>query len=63
MLSAGAERVSAVKNEIRILLLEDSPADANLVRRTLDHEGLAYALECVDTEAAFVHQLDKSPPD
>lgn len=63
MLSAGAERVFAMKNEIRILLLEDSTTDANLVRHTLGQAGFAYSLECVDTEAAFVHQLEKSPPD
>jgi hypothetical protein len=34
-----------VKNEMRILLLEDSATDANLVRHTLAQAGFAYSLE------------------
>jgi CheY-like chemotaxis protein len=38
---------------VRILLLEDSPADAHLIRKVLEADGLPFALELVDEEKAF----------
>jgi len=52
-----------MKNEIRILLLEDSAADVGLVRHALRHGGLGFTLDCVDHRTAFVEQLEKRPPD
>src|SRR5213592_3246782 len=60
---ATRDRVSPRKREIHILLLEDNATDAELVRHALRAGGLAFHLEWVDTEAAFVQQLVESPPD
>ena len=51
-----------MKNEIRILLLEDEPADAGLIRHELQQGGLAHRLECVDSRAAFIERLERRPP-
>jgi signal transduction histidine kinase len=48
---------------IRILLLEDSPTDAELVRYALRQGGLNFTLEHVDNKAAFVERLEATPPD
>lgn len=55
--------VVPMKNEIRILLLEDSATDADLVRHALRHSGIAFTLECVDHRTGFIQQLEKRPPD
>jgi len=52
-----------VKNEIRILLLEDSTPDADLIRHALRQGGLAFCLERVDSKTAFRQSLDKFTPD
>jgi len=52
-----------VKDDIRILLLEDDSIDAELCRHALRRGGLAFELNRVETRAAFVHQLVKSPPE
>src|SRR5207249_2462830 len=52
-----------MKNEIRILLLEDSATDADLVRYVLRQGGFAHRLEWVENRTAFVQQLEKQPPD
>src|SRR5512135_923894 len=56
-------RVHTVKDHIRILLLEDDPNDAELCRHALRRGGLVFELSSVDTRAAFLHRLLKSPPD
>jgi signal transduction histidine kinase len=52
-----------LKNEIRILLLEDNATDADLVRRALRTAGFAFSLKQADNEAAFLRQLDGFSPD
>ena len=52
-----------MKDEIRILLLEDDATDEELIRRALRRGGLSFEFKRVDTRSAFVHQLMKSPPD
>ena len=52
-----------MKNEIRILLLEDSPVDADLVRHSLKMGGLVFILEHVDNKTDFVRQIEKFSPD
>ena len=52
-----------MKNEIRILLLEDSATDADLVRHALRMGGLDFSWEQADGKAAFLRQLEQSPPD
>jgi signal transduction histidine kinase len=48
-----------MKNPVRILLLEDSPADAVLVRHALRQGGLNFVMHHVDTKPAFVRQLNR----
>ncbi len=55
--------LAIVKDEIRILLVEDSDADELLVRRALMNAGLPYELKRVDTRSSFTHQIVASPPD
>jgi signal transduction histidine kinase len=52
-----------VKSEIRILLLEDSQTDAELVLHALRQGALVFSLERVETRSAFLRELEQSPPD
>jgi CheY-like chemotaxis protein len=52
-----------MNGELRILILEDRPADAELVMRELGKAGLQFAGKCVATEVAFLAQLRDHPPD
>jgi signal transduction histidine kinase len=52
-----------MKNEIHILLLEDSATDADLVRHALRRGGIGFSLEEVGHRAAFIRSLETSPPD
>ncbi len=51
-----------MKEEIRILLLEDSDTDAELVKHALKRGGLPHSLVRVDNRDDFVHHLEKTPP-
>jgi DNA-binding NarL/FixJ family response regulator len=48
---------------VRVLILEDNPADVELLRHELLRSGLATVTECVDTEHAFVSALKDFVPD
>jgi DNA-binding NarL/FixJ family response regulator len=48
---------------LRILILDDSPADAELVRRELERAGKLVITERVDSRAAFARALDAFVPD
>jgi PAS domain S-box-containing protein len=48
---------------LRILLVEDNPADAELVERELRHEGVAFESRLVDEEDAFLAALEEQVPD
>ena len=48
---------------LRILLLEDDPADADLVAETLLRGGMAIVTERVDSEDAFTRALREFAPD
>ena len=48
---------------LRILILEDRPADAELVMRELSKAGIPLVTKWVKTEAEFLAQLRDSPPD
>jgi signal transduction histidine kinase len=52
-----------MKDELRILLLEDSPADAELVRHALRKAGPNIVIEHVDNKSAFLRHLDRCKPD
>ena len=49
--------------QLRILMLEDRPADADLVMRELRKAGIQFAGKPVSTEADFLAQLRDEPPD
>ena len=48
---------------LRVLLLEDSAADAELVRLELDRGGLKVSIERVDSQDAFTRALQDFAPD
>ena len=48
---------------LRVLLLEDSAADADLIARELERAGVVHVAERVETEAAFVRALRRFAPD
>ena len=52
-----------MNNEIKVLLLEDSKYDEELIRHALRQENVLFHLKRVDTEPAFVKEITESPPD
>src|SRR5258706_11033696 len=52
-----------VKNDIRILYVEDVPADAVIVNPALRQGGLTFRTKRVDSRDAFLHELEHNPPD
>jgi DNA-binding response OmpR family regulator len=52
-----------VETPLRVLLLEDSPLDAELITHELDRAGIGCVTQRVDTEGAFVHALRSFEPD
>ena len=52
-----------MRKEIRILLLEDNEADAELIQFALRQAGLPFALTRVESESDFITQLDRHTPD
>jgi len=51
------------QTELRILLLEDEPTDAELVEAALREEGLPFTARRVDTREAFIRALEEFKPD
>ena len=49
--------------ELKILMLEDVPEEAELVQRELQKAGLAFVVRRVQTKAAFAESLDEFAPD
>src|SRR5262245_50715763 len=60
---AARGRPSSSRETINILLLEDNPADADLIRHALRIGEIPFQLAWVDSRAAFVQHLARSPPD
>jgi PAS domain S-box-containing protein len=52
-----------VKKEIRILYVEDVPADVVMVNHELRKGGLAFRTRRVDSKDVFLHELEGNPPD
>jgi PAS domain S-box-containing protein len=52
-----------VKKEIRILFVEDVPADVVIVNHELRKAGLAFCSRRVDSKDAFLSELRNNPPD
>src|ERR1051325_9293817 len=51
---------SQEKRQLRVLLVEDSPADALLLTRTLERGGFEVTQERVDTREAMAAALDQA---
>jgi DNA-binding NtrC family response regulator len=49
-------------DELRLLILEDSESDADLVERALRRGGISFASRRVDTREAFIGQLEDFHP-
>jgi len=52
-----------MKNEVRILCVEDLPADVVMLNHALRQGGLRFRSKRVDSKAAFLHELEHHPPD
>ena len=52
-----------MNNEIRVLILEDAPADAELAERELRRAGVTFTSKRVDTKDAFARELEDFKPD
>jgi len=52
-----------LKKEIHILMLEDSPIDAELAGHTLRRGGVRFTSTRVETEKDFIGELEENPPD
>ncbi len=52
-----------MKKDIRILMLEDNVADAELVKFALRDGGLNFTIKRVDSKAQYVQEIEANPPD
>lgn len=52
-----------VNKELRILVLEDVPADVVLIDRELRQAGISFAVKRVETRDEFARELEENPPD
>jgi len=52
-----------MKKHIKILLLEDNPADAELISRELSRSGMLFSMHVVDTREEFIIALNNFEPD
>ena len=60
---AGGDSPAPAAGPLRILLVEDRPADVALIAHLLRHAGRDILVRAVDTEKAFEAALDGEPPD
>ncbi|HEV2437627.1 MAG TPA: PAS domain S-box protein [Verrucomicrobiae bacterium] len=52
-----------MKKELSILCVEDVPADVAMLNHALREGGITFRSKRVDTEEAFLHELEHNPPD
>ena len=52
-----------MNSEVRIVFIEDVPAEAALVERALQRGGLAFQMQRVETREDFLRALASQPPD
>jgi serine phosphatase RsbU (regulator of sigma subunit) len=52
-----------LKKSIKILLLEDNPADAELIRRELARSGMHFSMHVADSREGFIIGLNNFEPD
>lgn len=55
--------IDRLAKPVHILHLEDSPEDAELIRRELQRSALFFTLTVVGTKQDFVNELTQTPPD
>jgi DNA-binding NarL/FixJ family response regulator len=63
MSAVPSDSLAAAKEPIRVLMLEDSEADAELIRHELRRSGVPALFERVDTEDAFSSAIREFAPD
>ena len=51
------------KRELRVLMLEDTPTDAELAQRELRKAGISFTAMRVETRDTFIHALEEFRPD
>lgn len=54
---------AGMEKELRVLILEDTPTDAELMEHELRKAGLAFVSKRVDTQEAFVRAIEDFQPD
>src|SRR6478736_9373946 len=54
---------SLVKKHVRILYVEDVPADVVMVNHALRQGGMAFRSKRVETKEDFLRELEQDPPD
>jgi PleD family two-component response regulator len=59
----GKNLESRKEKDLRVLILEDNPADAELMGRQLNKDGIDFAAERVDTRSEFLKALKTREPD
>ena len=52
-----------MQSQLKILMVEDAPADAELAMRELKKAGIAYEMVRVETKAVFLRKLEEFRPD
>jgi PAS domain S-box-containing protein len=70
-ITAGAEKKKNIgpksrskkEKNLRVLLLEDNPVDAELMERELNKDGIAFAARRVDTRSGFIKALKAFQPE
>jgi DNA-binding NtrC family response regulator len=55
--------IESMKEEVRILILEDVPADAELMERELHKGGIEFSAKRVETKETFLKELKDFVPD
>ncbi|PTX92714.1 PAS domain S-box protein [Opitutus sp. ER46] len=61
--TAKAAPLTYVKKELRILVLEDVPADVTLIDHELRQAGIPFQVKRVETREEFTRELETAPPD
>ncbi len=56
-------QAQTVNKELRILVLEDVPADVMLIDHELRQAGIPFQVKRVETREAFTRELETNPPD
>lgn len=58
-----AQIINCVNPEVRIVFIEDVPAEAALVEQALQRGGMAFQMQRVETREDFLRELASQPPD